>query len=115
MFLRSDKKKITDLPCSSNELRENIKRANLQTKTWLSSPFVDVSAEFKDPTDHGFSYDESSSLLTPTLSTVGSKPADVPEPCSNCRTCAKVTCRCRRAGVACSDFCLSNNRLQESA
>ena len=104
MFLRLDKKKLTELPCSSDEIRENIKRANLQTKTWMSSPFIDVS-QFTDPTDHGFSYDEGSSLLIPTLSTVASKPADVPEPCSNCRTCVKVTCRCRQAGVACSDFC----------
>ena len=79
------------------------KRANLQTKTWISSPFMDVS-RFTDPTKHGFSYDEGSSILIPTLSIVASKPADVPEPCFNCRTCVKVTYLCHHAGVSCSEF-----------
>ena len=42
MFLYSNKKKLTELTCLSDEIREKINRANLQIKR-LSSPFMDTS------------------------------------------------------------------------
>ena len=52
LCLHSKKKKMTELPWTSNEKRENIKRAHLQTQTWLDSPFLDKAA-MTDPTDYG--------------------------------------------------------------
>ena len=104
LFLHSKNKKLTELPCCSDEIRENIKRAELQTQTWLDSPFLDKAA-LTDPTDYGYTKENGPGLLIPTFSNLPKLPENVPQPCSGCKTCARITCPCRQAGVGCSDFC----------
>ena len=104
LFLHSKNKKLTELPCCSDEIRENIKRADLQTQTWLDSPFVDKAA-LTDPTDYGYTQENGSGLLIPTFGNLSKLPENVPRPCSGCKTCARITCPCRQAGAGCSDFC----------
>ena len=104
LFLHSKNKKLTELPCCSDEIRENVKRADLQTQTWLDSPFVDKAA-LTDPTDYGYTQENGSGLLIPTFGNLSKLPENVPRPCSGCKTCARITCPCRQAGAGCSDFC----------
>ena len=104
LFLHSKNKKLTEPPCCSDEIRENIKRAELQTQTWQDSPFLDKAA-LTDPTDFGYTQENGSGLLIPTFSNLPKLPEIVPQPCSGCKTCARITCPCLQAGVGCSDFC----------
>ena len=39
LYHHSREKKFIDLPCSSNAIRQNIKRAYFQARMWLESPF----------------------------------------------------------------------------
>ena len=65
-YQQSMKKKFVDLPCTSNAIQQNIKRAYLQTKLWLESPFGNI-AETMDPNEYGHIIDLNSNLVDPLL------------------------------------------------
>ena len=83
-YFQSKKKKFIDLPCSSNELQQNIKRAYMQVRTWLESPFWNAT-DFVDPVDYG--YEEP--FYEPTYFEGSCKPQDIIGPCS-CKKCART-------------------------
>ena len=84
-------------------LRDNIRRAFLQTKLWLDSPFLNVT-DTMDFQDYGYVCHLNENMILPKLSGDEVKPLDVPESCK-CTTCVKRTYTCRVAGVTCSVFC----------
>ena len=98
------KKKFVDLPCSSNAIQQNIKRAYFQTKMWLEAPFGNA-AGIMDPDEFGYIVSMSSNSIKPLLFEGPSRPIDVPDPCSNCKTCVKRTCPCRQSALPCNDYC----------
>ena len=97
-YLHSKKAKFINLPCSSNEIRQNIKRAYYQTRMWLESPFGDAR-DFIDV--ENFGYD---SNYQPIWFISPQRPLDIPEPCKNCSTCIRSSCPCRKSGYACSKY-----------
>jgi len=99
---QSNDKRFVDLPCASITLHNNIRRAFLQTKLWLDSPFLNATdtMEFQD---YGYVCLLNENMILPKLDD-DIKPADVPEPCK-CTTCVRQTCSCRVAGLPCSVFC----------
>lgn len=96
-------KKFVDLPCSSNVIQQNIKRAYLQTKLWLEAPFGNA-VETMDPNEFGHVTHLGSNVIEPLLFVGPARPVDVPEPCK-CKTCARRTCNCRLSELPCSDYC----------
>ena len=99
---QSKDKRFIDLPCSSSTIHDNIRRAFLQTKLWLDSPFLNA-AETMEFQDYGYVCHLNENLIVPKLDDVV-KPLDVPEPCK-CTTCVKRTCTCRVEKIPCSVFC----------
>ena len=97
-YLQSRNKRIVDLPCTSKSLRQNIKRAYLQTKLRLNSPYLN-EMDFSDPADYGFKLNLITMSLEPIMFEGGQIPTNVPEPCYNCTTCVRKTCPCRTAGT----------------
>ena len=96
-YYQSKKKKFIDLPCSSNELQQNIKRAYMQVRTWLESPFWNA-ADFVDPVDYG--YEEP--FYEPTYFEGSCKPQDIIGPC---KKCARTACSCRANNIGCTEYC----------
>lgn len=103
-YHHSQTKRFVDLPCSSDAIQQNIRRAYLQTRLWLEAPYLNA-AERLDPTEYGYDSHPDKRILEPCLFLGPQKPMDVVEPCTNCKTCAKKTCPCKVAEVSCSDFC----------
>ena len=99
MYHYNRDKKFISLPCTSNEIRQHIRRAYLQARVWIESPFGNAK-EVVDPEDCG--YDSS---LAPVWFIAPQKPMDIPEPCSTCKSCVKTSCPCRQKQSACSKFC----------
>ena len=64
-----------DLPCSSYEIRQHIRRAYFQARLWLESAARDAS-QILDVTEYGYD-----SNLSPTLFVPPQRPLDIPEPC----------------------------------
>ena len=104
LYHHSHEKKFIELPCTSDSIQQNIKRAYMQTRLWLDAPFLNA-ADFMDPTSNGYTSHSEINMLAPSLFSGPQKPLDVPEPCTTCTTCARKTCPCRVANVSCSDFC----------
>lgn len=100
---QSFQKRLIDLPCTSNAIRENIKRAFVQAKLWLESPFGNAM-ETMDLELYGYERELDSGNLTPKLFDGFSRPSDVPPPCK-CTNCTKKTCRCRVNDMPCIEFC----------
>lgn len=106
-YLHMKKKKFVDLPCSSNAIQQNIKRAYMQTKLWIEAPFGNAGA-FMDPKQYGFIYKEESDCLDPILFDGICRPQDVPEPCrckGKVRPCANDSCKCRQNRISCNKYC----------
>ena len=99
LYHHARQKKLTALSCSSNEIQLNIKRAYLQARMWLESPFGNIS-EVIDAEEFGYN-----SLLAPIWHTPPYRPLDIPDPCSSCKSCVRVTCPCRQNDSACSQYC----------
>lgn len=99
LYHHARQKKLTELPCSSNEIQLNVKRAYLQARMWLESPFGNAS-EVIDAEEFGYN-----SLLAPIWYTPPHRPLDIPDPCSSCTSCVRVTCPCRQNDSACSQYC----------
>lgn len=104
LYHDSQNKRFIDLPCSSDEIQQNIRRAYLQTRIWLESPFCNA-ADTLDALNYGFSSDPNRNTLEPCLSTGPQKPLDVPDPCSTCTNCSRSTCPCRVVNFPCSAYC----------
>ena len=100
---QSNNKRFVDLPYSSMTLHNNIRRAFLQTKLWLDSPFLNAT-DTMDFQDYGYVCHINESMILPKLSDDEVYPLDVPKSCK-CTTCVKRTFTCRIAGLACSVFC----------
>ena len=82
-------------------LHNNIRRAFLQTKLRLDSPFLNAT----DTRFQGLRVCLSSeNMILPNLSDDEVKPLDLPESCKRTK-CVKITCKCRVAGLTCSVFC----------
>ena len=97
-YKQTKDKKFVKLPCSSNEIRQNIKRAYYQTRMWLESAFGDVR-ELLHPEDYGYD-----STLTPIWFISPQRPSNIPLPCS-CKSCVRRSCPCRQKEIPCSDYC----------
>ena len=104
LYHHSQDKRFIDLPCSSDAIQQNLKRAYLQTRLWLEAPFLNAT-ERLDATDYGFNACPERNILEPCLFSGPQKPVDVPDPCLNCTNCVKKTCPCRVTNVMCSDYC----------
>ena len=100
---QSVSKDLTDLPCTSNALQENIKRAYVQTKMWLESPFGNAM-DILDLELYGYEKEADSGSLSPKMFDGPSRPLDVPPPCK-CTNCKKKTCQCRMSEMPCIQFC----------
>ena len=89
-------------PCTSESLKNHIRRACFETHLWMhSSIFERVSLS---PTDYGYEIDESEQLI-PIIMTASNLPDDFPSPC-NCVKCAKKNvCPCRVRKIKCCQFC----------
>lgn len=96
-------KQFVDLPCTSSALKENIKRAYLQTRLWLEAPFGNAG-DMMDPNNFGYVIDMCENSIMPVLFEGSSKPLDVPDPCK-CKNCTRKTCVCRVNNLQCSDYC----------
>ena len=99
LFMHSKEKKFIKLPCSSNEVREHIKRAYYQTRMWVEAPFGDAR-ELMSAENYGYHID-----LTPKWFSPPYRPLDVPEPCQTCTSCVRASCPCRQRNIACSSYC----------
>ncbi len=98
MYLHSRNKKFVELPCSSNEIRQNIKRAYYQTRMWLESAYGDTRDIL---CVENFGFDSS---FAPVWFLGMNRPSDVPLPCQ-CKSCSRRTCPCREKELSCSNFC----------
>ena len=65
--------KLKSLPATIEVLRENIKRAHLQSAVWRSSDAVDPPS--MDPYDHGWYKDEEARCMLPVIFPAGAKAA----------------------------------------
>ncbi len=99
MYHHSRNKKLIELPCSSNEIQQNIRRAYLQARMWIEAPFGNVM-DMVDP--ENFGYD---GHLAPVLFDPPYRPLDVPEPCSTHTSCVRTSCKCRQNNISCSEYC----------
>ena len=94
------KKKFVELPCSSNAIHQNFKRAYMQTKLWIEAPFGNAGA-FMDPK-------EEIDCLDLLMFDGPNRPLDVPEPCrckGKVRPCAHDSCKCKLNRISCSKYC----------
>ena len=98
-LLKKKKKRFITLPCSSDELQENIKRAYMQFRVWLEAPFWNA-LDFMDPVDYGYS----EPFYEPTFYKGPCKPQDIFDPCT-CKKCARTTCSCRANNISCTEYC----------
>ena len=87
LYHQSMKKIFIELPCSSNSIQQNIKRAYLQTRLWLEAPFRNAS-ESMDFNEFGHITQIDGSLIEPLLFVGPARSIDVPEPCK-CKICVK--------------------------
>ena len=90
--------RFVDLPCSSNEIRQHIRRAYFQARLWLESATGEAS-QILDFTEYGY-YGN----LSPTWFVPPQRPLHIPEPCK-CKSCVRITCPCRQKQYACSIYC----------
>ena len=104
MYFDSRSNRIIELPCTSRAIRQNIKRAFLQTRLWINAPYLN-QLEFSDPTDFGFQLNLNTLSFDPIMFDGYQVPPNVPEPCYTCTTCTKKSCPCRTAESGCTDFC----------
>jgi hypothetical protein len=98
MYLQLRDKKFIQLPCSSNEIRQNIRRAYYQTRMWLESAHGDTR-EILNVEDFGFD-----NSFAPTWFSWPNRPLDIPLPCK-CKSCVRRTCPCREKEISCSNYC----------
>ena len=84
-------------------LRNNIRKAFLQTMLWLDSPFLNAT-DIMDFQYYGYFCHLNENMILPKLSDDEMKPLDVPKSCK-CTKCVKRTCSCRVVGLAYSVFC----------
>ena len=98
-FLQSKEAKFTNLPCSSNEIHQNIKRACYQTRLWLESVYGD-GRDVMNVESYGYTAE-----FAPTWFNGSQRPPDLPEPCKGCTTCVRSSCPCRRNNVGCTKYC----------
>ena len=66
LYFHAHTKRLIDLPCSSDAIQQNIKRAYLQTRIWLEAPFLNA-AERLDAQDYGFTFRPDQNILEPYL------------------------------------------------
>ena len=98
MYKQTRDRKFIKLPCSSNEIRQNIRRAYYQTRMWLEAAFGDAR-EFLDVENFGFD-----SAYQPVWFIPPERPPDIPLPCG-CKSCVRRLCPCRQKNIPCSDYC----------
>ena len=65
-YFHAHEKKLIDLPCTSDAIQQNIKRAYLQTRIWLESPFLNA-ADRIDAQDYGFNFNAERNILEPCM------------------------------------------------
>lgn len=99
-------KKFIELPCTSNEIQQHIRRAYYQTRMWLESAFGDAR-ELMRIEDYGYESD-----YTPKWFIPPHRPSNIPEPCNNCTSCVRRTCPCRQQEVSCSSYCKCGDRCK---
>ena len=109
LYHQSRDKIFIDLPCSSNEAHQNIRRAYMQVRLWIEAPFRNA-LEIMDPQDFGYVCNINENTVTPRFYSGPVKPLEVPEPCK-CTNCTKRTCNCRVNEMACSDYCRCANTV----
>ena len=109
LYRQARQKSFIELPCSSNEIRQNIRRAYMQTRMWLESHLRNA-AETLDPELYGYFHNMEDNTIEPQLFVHPSRPSDVPDPCK-CKTCSWRTCNCRLHEMPCCNYCgcLDNN------
>ena len=89
--------RLVDLPCSSNEIRQNIRRVYFQAWLLLEAA-TEYASQIFDITEYGYD-----SNLSPTWFVPPPRPLDIPEPCL-CKSCVRITCPCRQKQYACSNY-----------
>jgi len=74
IYQQSRDKKFIQLPCTSNEIQQNIKRAYYQARMWLESPFGDIRDVL---VAENYGYDSS---FNPVWYTSPQRPEDISSP-----------------------------------
>ena len=100
---------LKTIPPTTEAFRENVLRAHVQTAVWKSAPLPDPPSF--EPTDYGWSREESTKTLIPkTLPPdVALAPPEVLEMlCFGCSTnepCRSQRCGCNSGHLPCTFFC----------
>jgi len=100
---------LKSIPPTREAFRENVLRAHVQVAVWRSAPQPDPPSF--DPTDYGWSRDETTKTLTPkTLPPdVAIAPPDILEllrcGCSTDEPCSTQRCGCLTGHLPCTFFC----------
>ena len=95
--------KIVDLPCSSMTVHNNIRRAVLQTKLCLDSPFLNTT-DTMDFQDYGYVCHLNKNMILPKVSDDKVKQLEVKQPDVPHVLREHVQCTCKVAGLTCSVF-----------
>ena len=102
------------LPPTSAAFLELTKRAHLQVAIWKASLCKDPLK--LNPTEYGWTFDKSRSLLLPTPVPVGTvaAPDDILKiikcSCSSSKPCSSLHCSCVKSSLSCSSFCRCKGR-----
>ncbi|KAJ4918215.1 hypothetical protein JOQ06_000075 [Pogonophryne albipinna] len=101
--------KLQTLPPTNETFRENVARGHLQVAIWRQA--IQPNPPLMDPLNYGWSKDEGSSSLYPTIA--AENVAFAPEEllkvikcsCDSAVPCKTKRCGCYLAGMACTSFC----------
>jgi len=100
---------LKSLPPTSDAFQEHVKRAHYQAAIWRAS--LDPNPPTIDPSQYGWSRDQTSNMLVPVPLPphVSPAPVDVLQMircgCSSNKPCSTMRCSCSAAKLSCSMFC----------
>ena len=100
---------LKTIPPTSEAFRQNVLRAHFQIAVWKAAPLADPPS--CDPTEYGWSRDETSKTLTPETLPPGidMAPPEVLEllrcGCSSDEPCSTQRCGCQTRHLPCTFYC----------
>ena len=100
-YYKSSKLDFSKLVCTSETLKNHIRRAFLQCNKWFLA-HMPFESQNLNPLHYG--YKDVNGKLLPLIISTKNRPEDLPEPCK-CGKCATVKCSCRIYKIGCSKFC----------
>ena len=104
-FHNEDRKdfNIEKVPCTSESIKLDIKRAFLQTHKWINAATTEsISLSLLN---YGYEFETDSGTLIPQVTPEEKTPAEFPQPCT-CLKCARAyICLCRLKDIPLCDFC----------